>query len=98
VTARSKEWVCGRSFAGILGSNPTGGIDVSLVSVVSCQVDVSASDWSFIQRVLTSVICLSVIVKPRTMRQPGPPRGCRVIKKIKFFPVHTPKSYGKGEV
>jgi hypothetical protein len=28
VTARSKAWVCGRSLAGIVGSNPTGGMDV----------------------------------------------------------------------
>jgi hypothetical protein len=26
--ARSKAWVCGRSLAGILGSNPAGGTDV----------------------------------------------------------------------
>jgi hypothetical protein len=35
-TDSSKTWVCGRSFAGIAGSNPTGGMDVSLVSVVCC--------------------------------------------------------------
>jgi len=28
VAARSKVWVCGRSLAGIVGSNPTGGMDV----------------------------------------------------------------------
>jgi len=28
MTARSKTWVCGRSLAGIVGSNPTGGMDV----------------------------------------------------------------------
>ena len=43
VAARSKTWVCGRSLAGIVGSNPAGGMDMSLVSVVCCQVDVSAS-------------------------------------------------------
>jgi hypothetical protein len=41
--ARSKEWVCGRSLVGIVGSNPSGGMVVSLVSVVCCQVEVSAS-------------------------------------------------------
>jgi len=42
VAARSKAWVCGRSLAGIAGSNPAGGIDVlSVVSVVCCQVEVS---------------------------------------------------------
>ena len=35
VAAWSKAWVCGRSPAGIAGSNPAGG---SLVSVVGCQV------------------------------------------------------------
>ena len=28
VTARSKAWVCGRSVAGIVGSNPSGYVDV----------------------------------------------------------------------
>jgi hypothetical protein len=31
VTQRSKVWVCGRSLAGIAGSNPTGVIDVCLL-------------------------------------------------------------------
>jgi hypothetical protein len=44
VAARSKAWVCGRSPAGIMGSNPTGGHGcLSVVSVVCCQVEVSAT-------------------------------------------------------
>ena len=41
---RSKVWVCGRSPAEIVGSNPTGVMDgcVSFASVVCCQVEVSA--------------------------------------------------------
>jgi hypothetical protein len=31
VAVRSKAWVCGRSLAGIAGSNPTGGMNVSLL-------------------------------------------------------------------
>jgi hypothetical protein len=31
VTARSKAWVCRHSLAGIVGSNPTGGMDVCLL-------------------------------------------------------------------
>ena len=31
VAARSKAWVCGRSLAGIAGSNPTGGMEVCLL-------------------------------------------------------------------
>jgi hypothetical protein len=34
VAARSKTWVYGRSFTGIVGSNPTGGMDVYLLWVL----------------------------------------------------------------
>ena len=43
VAARSKAWVYGRLLAGIVGSNPTGGL--SVLSVVCCQVEVSATGW-----------------------------------------------------
>ena len=35
VAARSKAWVCGRSPAEIVGSNPTGGMDVCFECCVS---------------------------------------------------------------
>ena len=45
MAARPKAWVCGRSLAGIVGSNPAGGMDVLSVLIVVCrQVEVSASD------------------------------------------------------
>jgi len=45
VAARSKAYVYGRSPAEPVGSNPTGGMDVwSVVSVVCCQVEVSATN------------------------------------------------------
>ena len=34
VAVRSKAWVCGLSLTGIVGSNPTGGMDVCVVFVV----------------------------------------------------------------
>jgi len=44
VAARPKAWVCGRSLAGIVGSEPAGGRGCSyLVVVVCCQVEVSAT-------------------------------------------------------
>ena len=49
VAARSKLWVCGRSLGGIVGQNPAGA-GMSIVSVVCCQVEVSASDRSLVQR------------------------------------------------
>ena len=44
VDAPSKAWVCGRSLAGILGSNSV------LVSVVCCQVEVCALGRSLFRR------------------------------------------------
>ena len=39
VATRSKAWVCGQSFGGITGSNPTGGHGcLSFASVVCCKV------------------------------------------------------------
>jgi len=48
VTMQSEAWVCGHSLVGIAGSNPVGGMD--LVSVVCCQVEVSATGRSLFQR------------------------------------------------
>jgi hypothetical protein len=39
VGARSKAWVSGHSLAGIVGSNPAGGMDVCLLCVVRCLCD-----------------------------------------------------------
>jgi hypothetical protein len=55
---------------------------VSLVSVVCCQVEVSATSWSLVQRSPTeSGVSISVIVKRRKMTRPRPPKGCRAIGK-----------------
>jgi hypothetical protein len=44
VAARSKAWVCSRLLTGIVGSKPSGSMNVSLfMSVVCCQVEVSAT-------------------------------------------------------
>ena len=50
LAARSKAWVCGSWLAGIVGSNPVGIIDFSLVSVVFWQVEIGATGWSLVQR------------------------------------------------
>ena len=50
VAARSEAWVCGRSPAEIVGSNPVGGRGfLSVVNVVCCQVEVSATSWPLVQ-------------------------------------------------
>jgi len=65
VAVLSKGWVCGRSLAGIVGSNPPGGHGcLSRVGVVCYQVEVSVMCRSLVQRGPTA--CgVSVIVKPR---------------------------------
>ena len=59
---QSKERVCGHSLDEIAGSNPTRGMDVSLVSVVCCQVEGSAMCRSLIQRSPTECVYVSLRV------------------------------------
>jgi hypothetical protein len=64
---RSKAWVCGLSVAGVTSAIPAGDMDICLVSVVCCQIEVAASGWSLVHRRpsyrLWCVLC--VILKPR---------------------------------
>jgi hypothetical protein len=50
------QFVYGRTLTWIAGSNPAGGMDVSLVSVVCCQVEVFASSRSLVQRIPTECV------------------------------------------
>ena len=50
VATRSRAWVYGRSLAEIADSNPAGGMDVCLLSVVCGQVEVSATGRSLVQK------------------------------------------------
>ena len=63
VAGRSKAWICGLSLAGILCSNPAGGMSVFECCVVSgrglCDGTFNRPDESY------RVWCMSVIVKPR---------------------------------
>jgi len=45
---------------------------MSVVSVVCCQVEVSATSWSLVQRSLTDGALLCVIYKPGKWGGPGP--------------------------
>jgi hypothetical protein len=59
VAARSNTWtVFASSNAGIMGSNPTQGVDVYVrysVSVVLCVGSGLAKDWSLVQGILPTV-------------------------------------------
>jgi len=72
VAARSKAWVCDRSLPGIVGSNPAGDMDVSLVSVVGCQVEVFASGCSLVRRSPTQCGMSECDHEFSIMRKPWP--------------------------
>jgi hypothetical protein len=61
-STRFKAYVCGRLIAGIVGSNPAGGVDVLLLWIVCCQVEVSVTGRSFVQRNPTECMCVCVCV------------------------------------
>ena len=61
--ASSKVRVCGRLTAGIVGSNPAGGTDVSVLwGLVYFQLEVSATGRSLVQRSSTDGVFVSLIV------------------------------------
>jgi hypothetical protein len=65
VAARSEAWVCGRSLAGIMGSNPTGArMFVSCKCCVLSERSMRRADHSS-RGVLPSVVCPNVIMNPR---------------------------------
>jgi len=74
VAARSKAWDCHRSLAGILFSVPSGGKYICLLWVLCAVRYKSLCRAGHLSRgVLLSAVCLSVIVKPRWLGDPGPP-------------------------
>ena len=65
MAARSKEWVCGRSLAWIVVSNPAGGMDVSCECCMFSDRGLCVWADHSSRGVLPSVVCLSVIMNPR---------------------------------
>jgi hypothetical protein len=86
VAARSKAWVCGRSVAGIAGSNPTKGHGCrSFVSLMCCQTEVSASGRSLVQRSPTKCGVSESDREASIIRRPWPTRGCCAFEKKNAF-------------
>jgi len=86
VATRSKAYVCGRSPAEIVGSNRIGGHgSLSVVSVLYCQIEDSATSWSLVQRSPTDCdASLCVTKKPQEWGGHGPrwavvPQGEKII-------------------
>jgi len=71
VAARFKAWVCGRWIAGIAVSNPTGAW-MSLVSFVCCQVDISATFQSLVQKSPSECGVSGGDLETSMMRRPRP--------------------------
>ena len=79
--------VCDRSPAKIVGSNPTGGMDMFVVIVVCCQVEVSATSWSLVQRSPTGC-------DASRMRRPWPALVRSATKKnIYIYTIHRQLPY-----
>ena len=58
VAERSEARVCGRSLAGVAGSKSAGGYGcLSLLPVVFCQVEISETGRSLVQRSMSTVVC-----------------------------------------
>jgi hypothetical protein len=82
VTARSKAWACGgRSFVGVAALNPTGGMHVCLVQCLVCQVEVSATGRSRVQRSPTECGVSECDREPSIMRRPWHTGGCCVMER-----------------
>jgi hypothetical protein len=83
MAARSTAWVCGRSLAGIVGSNPAGGMDVCLLWML-CVVryrSLRRANHSS-REVLPSVVCLSQCDREASiMRRPWLTSGCCAMEK-----------------
>jgi len=81
VAARSETEVCGGLVSRIAGSNPPGHGCLSVVSVVCCQVEVSVSGRSLVQRIPTDCgvsECDSEACS--IMSRPWPTSGCCFMK------------------
>jgi len=85
MAVRSKAWVCGRSPAGTASSNPAGRTNTCLLWVLlCCQVEVSATGWSLVQRSPTECGVSECVREVSIMRRSWPTRGC-CSKKNKYF-------------
>ena len=89
VAARSKAWVYGRSPAEIVGSNPTGGHGcLSVANVLCCQVEVSATSWSLVQRSPTNCGASLCVIQTSWIIKPWPIGGYRTKNKQRRTDTH----------
>jgi len=70
MAARSQAWVYVQSLAGIAGSNPAGVIDICLVLLLCCQVEVSRRVDHSSRGVLMSVVYPNECDRQTSQRKP----------------------------
>ena len=73
--------------AGIAGSNRAKGIDACLVNLVCCQVEVSATFRSLLQRSPTQCVVSECDHEALTMKRRWTTRGCTAMETVKTFAV-----------
>jgi hypothetical protein len=81
VAARSKAWVCGRSFLGFRVRIPRWHGCMSVVSGVCCQAEFSALGRSLVQRSPTACGVSECDRKTSIMRRPWTARGCYAMER-----------------
>jgi hypothetical protein len=70
MATQSKLRLCCRSLAGVVGSNPNGGMNVYLFSSVMCrQVEVSATGRSLVESSPTEYVCVCSHIECDQMQQ-----------------------------
>jgi hypothetical protein len=76
-SAGSNAWVCSRSLLGTAILNPFGDMGLSLVNILCCQVEVSATGRSIIQRSPPETerksVCVCVTECDQVQQQPSTP-------------------------
>ena len=82
MTALSRVWVCGRSRAEIVVSNPAGNMDVCFFRVLRV---VSATGLSLVQRSPTESVVSECGREASIMRKPYPTGGCGATQKRKLI-------------
>jgi hypothetical protein len=92
VTVRSKAWVCVGSKAGIACTNPTQGMDVCLLRLLSC-VGSGFCDELIPRSEESYRVCMCVRARARAcliVRRPRPELGCCATKKKTILRTHYP--------
>jgi hypothetical protein len=78
-------WVCGRTLVGTAISNTFRCVDICLVSVLCCQVQVSASDWSLVQRSPTERGVSERDREASIIMRPWPTKDCCAMERYTYM-------------